>query len=274
MRLKALTPEQVERFRRDGIVFPVPAIAAGEAEEALRNLEALETARAGRLPPSQNANPHLLLPWLWDLVHDGRIVDAVEDLLGTDLLCWGTSFVNKKPADGRHVTWHQDATHWGLSSAEAVTAWIALTPSTRLNGCVRAVTGSHDRRQPHDHPEDPRNLLGRRERVLAEIDTRRVVDVELAPGEMSLHHPLVIHGSEPNASAQRRTGFAIRYIPAHVRQAGNKRKFAALVRGRDLGHFEREQRPAAPFDPVAVRHHARALRCEIAIIFDGARRDG
>jgi hypothetical protein len=274
MPLKALTPEQLERFRRDGIVFPVAAIGAREAEALLRNLEALEAARAGRLPPSQNANPHLLLPWLWDVVHDGRIVDAVEDILGPDLLCWGTSFVNKKPADGRHVTWHQDATHWGLSSPEAVTAWIALTPSTRHSGCVRAVTGSHDRPQPHDHPDDPRNLLGRRERVLTEIDARRVVDVELAPGEMSLHHPLVIHGSEPNSSAQRRTGFAIRYIPAHVRQAGGKRKFAALVRGRDLGHFDREQRPAAPFDSAAVCHHARVLRSEMAIIFDGARRDG
>lgn len=274
MQPRALTAGHVERFRRDGIVFPVPAIGADEAGEVLRKLEALEAARAGRLPPSQNANPHLLLPWLWDIVHDRRIVDAVEDLLGPDLLCWGTSFVNKKPADGRHVTWHQDATHWGLSSPEAVTAWIALTPSTRRSGCVRAVTGSHDRPQPHDHPEDPRNLLGRRERVIGEIDARRVVDVELAPGEMSLHHPLVIHGSEPNASACRRTGFAIRYIPAHVRQAGNKRKFAALVRGRDRGYFDREQRPAAPFDPAAVRHHARALRSEIEIIFDGARRDG
>jgi hypothetical protein len=270
---KRLTAEQIARFNADGVVFPVAAIGSGEARDALRKLEELEAARAGRLPPSQNAKPHLLLPWLWDLVHDSRIVDAVEDLLGPDILCWGTSFISKRPADERYVTWHQDATHWGLSLPAAVTAWVALTPSTRRNGCVRMLPGTHARQQPHDHPADPRNMLGRRERVTTAIDECCAVDVELAAGEMSLHHPLVIHGSEPNRSDQRRTGFAIRYIPAHVEQTGGRRNCATLVRGRDHGLFDLEERPRAPFDPAAVRHHAFALRKGMSIIFEGARDD-
>jgi non-haem Fe2+, alpha-ketoglutarate-dependent halogenase len=271
---KRLDAEAVARFERDGVLFPVRALPTDEVATHLRALEAIENARAGRLPPSLNAKPHLLITWLWQLVHDPRIVDAVEDLLGPDLLCFGTSFISKSGHDARHVSWHQDATHWGLSQPHAVTAWLAFTPSLRSNGCVRAVPGTHARQLAHDHPVDPDNLLGRRERVQLDIDEAAVVDVELQPGEMSLHHPLLVHGSEPNRSGARRTGFALRYLPGDIRQADGKKGSATWVRGRDFGHFEWEHAPEADFHPTARARHTQALRRGLEVIFAGARDEG
>jgi hypothetical protein len=263
-----LTRDQVDGFGRDGIVFPVPAIGAEDAAEGLRRLEAMEAARAGRLPPRLNAKPHLLVPWLWDLVHDPRVVDAVEDLLGPELLCWGSSFISKQPGDGRYVSWHQDATYWGLAWPKAVTAWIALTPSTPDNGCVRAVPGSHDRQLAHGDTKDPANLLGRREVVLGGVDEGQAVDVVLEPGQMSLHDVLLLHGSGHNRSAGRRVGFAVRYVPGRMEQVAGARATATLVRGRDHGHFELESRPEEEFHPDALARHAGVLRRSMEVIFD------
>jgi hypothetical protein len=267
---KRLEAAATARFERDGVVFPVPVMSADDAAGCLSRFEAMSAERAGRLPAALNAKPHLLVPWLWELVHDPRIVDAVEDLIGPDILCWATSFIAKQGQDGRYVTWHQDATHWNLSAPEAVTAWLAFTPSDRSNGCVRAVPGTHRVQLAHDHPGDRNNMLGRGERVVADIDESAVVDLVLAPGEMSLHHPLIVHGSDANVSDRPRVGFAIRYIPAAIRQINGAPNSATWVRGRDHGHFEREQAPEAEFHPDAMKRHRRVLRQAMGVIFGDA----
>lgn len=268
-----LTEAQRAAYARDGFLCPLPVFDAAEIAAHLGRLEALEARMAGRLPPALNAKPHLLLPWLWEMVHDPRILDPVEDLLGPDLLCLATSFISKRGGadDDRYVSWHQDATHWGLSAPRAVTAWVAFTPSRRENGCVLALPGTQDRRRDHADNGDPRNMLGRREAVLEDVDEAAAVALALEPGEMSLHHPLVLHGSAPNRSPARRTGFAIRYIPAGVGLADGSTGFAALVRGRDHGHFEPERPPRAEFDAAAVAHHRAALRRIMSTIFGSAR---
>lgn len=265
---KRLTDAQIARFRSDGLLFPVRIYDETAMAEKRTMLEAIEASRAGRLPPALNAKPHLLLPWLWDIVHDPALVDAVEDLLGPDLLCWGTSFIAKNGPSDRHVTWHQDQTHWNLTAPRAVTAWLAFTPSGPDNGGVRMMKGSHRRILAHRDSGDPTNMLGRREEVVDRVDEAMAVDVTLSPGEMSLHDPLIVHGSPPNRSSGRRIGFAIRYIPADVAQSGGAHNFATLVRGRDHGHFALEQAPAAAFHPDAIRHHAQSIRRGMAIIFD------
>lgn len=265
-----LAPAEIARYHAEGALHPVRVLDEEAAAGCLALLEAEEARRAGRLPPSLNAKAHLLLPWLWDLVHHPAIVDAVEDLLGPDLLCFGTSFISKSGRDDRHVTWHQDATHWHLAAPRGVTAWLALTPSTRANGCVRVIPGTHRTVVPHRDSGDRLNMLGMREEVAAPLATEAAIDLELAPGEMSLHHPLVIHGSEPNRSGARRTGFAIRYIAGDVGQEGGLRNAATLVRGRDHGLYALESAPEAPFHPDAQRRHADALRLGMRVIF-GAR---
>jgi hypothetical protein len=268
-----LTREQIDRFHRDGAVFPVRVYSPDEMAARMGRLREIETRRAGRLPPALNAKAHLLVPWLWDMVHDPAIVDAVEDLLGPDLLCWGTSFISKNGPDERHVTWHQDATHWHLTEPRAVTAWVAFTPSTRENGCVRIIPGTAGQALPHRDSGDRLNMLGMREEITSLLDTDRAADVVLEPGEMSLHHPLVVHGSEPNPSTLRRTGFAIRYVPADIAQTPGLRNSATLVRGRDYGHFELEIAPEGLFDPAALRRHAQILRQGMAVIFGSPRRN-
>ncbi|MBV8978146.1 MAG: phytanoyl-CoA dioxygenase family protein [Alphaproteobacteria bacterium] len=264
-----MSEAQHERYRSDGVLFPVRVMEEAEAAEALSRFERIEAERAGRLPPSLNAKPHLLIPWAWDIVHDPRILDAVDDLLGPDILCWASSFIVKNGHDGRYVAWHQDATYWGLSSPDAVTVWIALTSSTKANGGVRFLTGTHRSARPHIDTGDSRNLLGRRESVDEALDDTGAIDAELKPGEASLHDALILHGSEPNRTDGRRVGFSIRYIPASVRHVGPGRNSATLVRGRDHGGFDLERKPEGEFHPAAMARHRDVLRRAMSTIFDG-----
>jgi hypothetical protein len=261
-----------ERFGRSGVAFPFTALSPEEAAECLARIEAMEAARAGRLPPLLNFKPHLLVPWLWDLVHDERVVAPVRRALGPDVLCWASSFFDKGPGEPHHVPWHQDATYWGLTAPDALTAWIAFTPSTRTSGCLRVVPGSHARQLAHGPSPSAHNLLAGGEEILVEVDEAQAVDVELAPGEMSLHHLLLIHGSEPNRSQGRRLGFAIRYIDGRLSQSGGNRGSATLVSGRDHGGFDLEQRPEGELAPEAVARHSKILRRWMGIVYPEVKR--
>jgi hypothetical protein len=264
----SLSPRTVAAYERDGIVFPLPAIGAEGAAAALRHLEILEARDGGRLSPSTNTKPHLLVPWLNALIRDISILDAVESLIGPDILCWGSGFFSKAPGDGSFISWHQDSTYWGLSGPEIVTAWVALTPSTPQSGCMQVIPGTHTREQvAHRDTFAAGNLLSRGQEIAVEVDLDDAVDVVLQPGEMSLHHVRIFHGSNPNRGALRRTGLAIRYIPTRLAQTGGARTTASLVRGIDrFGHFEAEPVPADEFDAEAVRFHAHALARANAVL--------
>lgn len=261
-----LTDDEIERFEREGIVSPVPVFGADEAKRYFTSLQILENDRAGRLPPLLNFKPYLLVPWLWDLIHDPRILDPVEDLLGPDILCWEASFFSKTPGERAHVPWHQDATYWGLSENLGVTAWLAFTPSVRDNGCMRVMPGTHRSAVPHGKAADRTSMLPLGEEVAIAVEEKQAIDVVLAPGEMSLHDPIIIHGSAANDSPLRRVGFAIRYIPARLSQRGAERGTATLVRGRDHCTFDLEQRPEGEFHPSARARHAILLRRWMRIV--------
>lgn len=267
-----LTAERQAAFRRDGVLFPLPIFHVDEIERVKRRLWSIGRARAGRLPPALNLKPHLLVPSLWEMVHDPRILDPVQSLLGPDLLCWGSSFFDKAPGGPEHVHWHQDATYWGLERPDAVTAWVAFTPSVVENGCLRVVPGSHARQLPHEDSFDPDNMLPGREQLAAAVDDASALDVQLAPGEMSLHHLLTVHGSRPNFSNGPRTGFAIRYIAGDIALASGGRGSATLVRGRDLGTFDLEREPEGELHPDALKRHAAVLRQATRIVASEVRR--
>jgi non-haem Fe2+, alpha-ketoglutarate-dependent halogenase len=272
MMTAGLSAELVTRYAETGILFPRPSVGAGEAHELLTRFEALERREGGRLSRRTNHKPHLLLCWLADLVRDSSILDQVESVLGPDIFCWATDFFVKNPGDRMRVTWHQDSTYWGLSEPDIVTAWVALTPSTVESGCMRVIPGSHLKNQlPHRDGFAEDNLLSRGQEVQVEVDERQAVDVVLDPGQMSLHHVRLIHGSEPNNAAHRRIGYAVRYIAAHVRQLSGIPDAATLVRGRDrYGNFIHEPRPTSDFHPDAVAFHARIYEAQMNIIYAGA----
>jgi ectoine hydroxylase-related dioxygenase (phytanoyl-CoA dioxygenase family) len=272
---RVLEQAAVADYRRDGIVFPIRVVDEAEAGRMLARLEGIEAAHGGRLPARINQKPHLLFPWLNALVRHPRIVDAVEDLLGPDLLCWSSQFFAKNGGDPSYVSWHQDATYWGLSSPDVVTAWVAFTPSTVESGCMRVVPGTQHRQVPHNDTFAATNLLSRGQEIAVDVDESRAVDVILRPGEMSLHHVLICHGSAPNRANHRRVGFAIRYIAASVYQTSGVRESATLVRGRDAqDHFDHELPPEADLHPDALARHARIIENQLKVLYAGAAQPG
>jgi chlorinating enzyme len=255
--MKALSEAAVRQYRDQGYIAPVPALSTAEAAELRARLEAYEAGADGLKGPLRHKS-HLLFTWLNDLVRHPRILDAVEDVIGPDILCWGTSFFIKNAHDKGFVSWHQDSTYWGLEPPDIITAWVALSDSTLANGAMRVVPRTHAMDQvAHRDTFAPDNLLSRGQEVMVDVDDRQAVALELRAGEMSLHHVRLIHGSDPNPSGTRRIGFAIRYIPTYVRQVVGGHDTATLVRGEDRFHnFEPEQRPAADMSPESVAYHA------------------
>ena len=271
----ALTPEQVEDYRRLGYHFPVRAFSPEEAGGLLGELRATEARLGEPLGGRMNQKPHLLFPWADAVVRHPAVLDAVESVVGPDILCWSSQFFMKGAGDPSFVSWHQDGTYWGLSSPDVVTAWIAFTPSLPESGCMRVVPGTHLAAVPHNDTFAADNLLSRGQEVAVEVDEGDAVDIALRPGEMSLHHVLIVHGSERNRADWPRIGFAVRYVPTHVRQLNGEKDSALLVRGADRhGNFEHEAPPEAELHPDAVARHAAILDRQLAVLYRGATRDG
>jgi len=272
---KLLSEIDIQKYHRDGVHFPVDCFSREEASAMLARFEAMEGAQGGRLPARLNQKPHLLFPWLDRLIRDTRILDPVEDLLGPNLLCWSSQFFAKNPRDPSFVSWHQDATYWGLSSPDVVTAWVALTPSVPENGCMRVVPGTHRKQVVHRDTFAEKNLLLRGQEVAVEVDEKQAVDVTLQPGQMSLHHVLIVHGSEPNLADFRRVGYAIRYVPTSVFQRSPIGESAMLVRGVDnYRHFEHEVPPESDLHPAAVARHTAIIERQMKIIYAGSANAG
>jgi ectoine hydroxylase-related dioxygenase (phytanoyl-CoA dioxygenase family) len=168
------------------------------------------------------------------------------------------------------VSWHQDSTYWGLDPDDVITAWVAFTPSNLESGCMKVIPGTHTESQiPHVDTFHQDNLLSRGQEIAVEVDESKAVDVILRPGEISLHHIKLVHGSAPNRSADRRIGFAIRYIPTHVRQT-KVRDSATLVRGVDAyHHFDYEPRPRHDIDAGALAAHADAIGRQVKALYEG-----
>jgi hypothetical protein len=264
-----LSKDHLDLYRQQGFLSPLPALSKSETALLRIKLEELEARHGGKLPPAFNRKPHLLLTWLNELIRYPRILDAVEKILGPDILCWGSGFFIKNPHDKRRVTWHQDSTYWGLSSPDIATAWVAFTPSISANGCMRVIPGTHMLPQLlHEDTFAPDNLLSRGQEIAVEVDESRAVDIVLEPGQMSLHHVLLVHSSEPNESELRRVGFAIRYLPTHVKQLTALPDSATLVRGSDhYRHFLPEPVPQADFHPEALAFHAKMLETNDQILY-------
>lgn len=268
----ALAADVVARYQRDGYLFPFRAVDADTAAGYTRRLAAFETAHGRPLGEAYRLKLHLLFTWLDELIRHPAILDAVESVLGPDLLCWNTTMFWKRPRSASYVSWHQDATYWGLSHPDVLTAWVALTDSAPDNGNMRFIPGSH--RQPLAHADTfhPDNQLSRGQEIAVEVDEAQAVDITLQPGEFSLHHVLLVHGSRPNPTGRPRIGCAIRYLPTYVRQVAGLRDSAMLVRGQDrFGHFDLEPRPPRDLDPAMLAYHDGVCGRQKQILYAGAR---
>ena len=271
-----LTTDEVRAFKTDGLLFPKPALSADEAAAALAQLERYESDSGGTVNGKWRYKSHLVFPWINRIMRLPKLLQLVEPLLGPDLMVWTSHLYPKEPGDGRFISWHQDSAHWGLDSEQIVTLWLALTPVTEENGCMRMLPGTH-RKGIVDHEDtwDPDNILTRGQTITNGIDEDLAVSVELAAGQCSLHHVNMFHASHPNTSDSRRVGLALRYITPQARQQRVDHDFATLVRGEDrFGHFELEPEPQKEMDPDFIALHARISDVQAKIYLDGTNRAG
>ena len=258
---KRLTDEQIDRYRRDGFLGPVDALSREEAAALRRNLEAFEaTFPPGPVAPANRRKLHVRLGWMRDLVEDARIVDAIEDLIGPDILVFNSTFFIKEPQTGAVTAWHQDATYFGLEPHEHVTAWVAFSDASAESGCMEFVVGSHRGGQLRHAAQEVANSVNHGSQTIAEpFEASPTAMAPLRPGQFSLHHTLVVHQSAPNRGHDRRIGCGISYIPARVRHKGSFRMPATLVRGTDShGHFDLEPDPRLLSDKDAAAAHEQA----------------
>ena len=268
--MKVLTQAQVGQYWNEGYVPRIRVMSREAAGRARAALEDYEQRTGGPLRGNLRHKAHLLFPFLSEIVRNNCLLDAIEDLYGPDLFCWTSNFFIKEAHNPAFVSWHQDATYWGLSAPDVVSAWIALTPSNMANGAMGVIPGSHRKQQlPHRDTFDKHNLLTRGQEVAVQVDASKADYLELEPGEASLHHVLLVHGSPPNPSPDRRIGFAIRYIPTSVRQLHGEDS-AMLVRGVDtFRHFGHEPTPSREMEPELVALHKQITERNARILYRG-----
>ena len=242
-----LSAEQRRHYQERGYYFPVRVFEDAEASELRAHfLEywAQNQQRLRGLPPREHymvtTGTHLKLRWAYGMVSQPRILDAVESILGPNLIVWGSQWFAKMPGDKTFVSWHQDATYWGLHPPQVTTAWIALSECGPENGCLRVIPGTHlGSLLPQVDTYARDNALSRGQEIAVEVDESQAVELVLHPGEISLHHVGIVHGSNANMSSKPRIGCAVRFITPEVVQDGAARQIAQLVRGRDeFGHFD------------------------------------
>jgi hypothetical protein len=248
---KLLTDAQVKQFQQEGWVAPLRAIDAEAAGAAVRWVDDYEVRHQVNVNRHLKIKGHLAAPWIVELGRNKHILDAVEDLIGPDIMLFGASIFAKGGNDGSFVSWHQDSAYFGLEPHDEVTAWVALTESNAANGALQILPRTHTGPDMH-HVETfaPENMLARGQALQIE-DESQAITLELRPGEFSLHHERTAHGSKANTTATRRIGFAFFYIPTHAYCPAGRRT-ALLVRGTDqFGHWDTDPLPKFDFDPPA-----------------------
>lgn len=257
-----------------GYYAPIDVLSAAEVAAKRALLEAIEQAQGHSILGAQRSKSHVLYPWLDELIRHPAILDAVEDLIGPDILCWNTVWWIKEAHSDTYVSWHQDRLYVGLDTDEFITAWLALSPSTVESGCVRVLPGSHrEALLPHVDEYKENNLLSRGQEIAVAVDESRAAPMELQPGQISLHNVRLAHASGTNRSNDRRIGLSMHFIPPSTRQQAMDWDSATLVRGEDrYQHFTPTPRPRHDLDPEGVRFHQQATDAFRAIVFKDAER--
>ena len=268
--MASLTAAQVAHYRQHGWVSPVDVMGEDEAGELLRLLEEAEACFPGELNAEHRNNAHLVFSFLAELTLDPRVVDPAESLVGPDISLSSTVLFIKEPGSSSFVSWHQDAFYLGLGPDNFVTAWIALSASARRSGCVSVIPGTHGARAEHSDTFGEDNILTRGQ-TIADIDEATAVDLVLRPGQMSLHHPWLVHGSQPNQTQSRRVGVALQcFLGADVRPTRGEHHVLAVRGALPHPSFTTISPLVADLDRSAVAARTAANEALSAVLYDGA----
>ena len=235
-----LSSNQLKQYKDEGFVSPINVFSKEKAKEIRDEIELIEKKMPEELEKSGRYNAHLISPLLDEVTHNPKILDAVQSLIGENILVCGTTLFIKNPNEKGFVSYHQDAKYIGLEPHNWITAWVAITDSNEHNGCMRMWSGSHkDNLKQHDQNFNEGNLLTRGQTV-NDVPKENTTPLILSSGQMSLHHPTVVHGSDLNKSNNRRIGFVIQsYIGTNVKQVLGKNS-VQLARGEDKFNFHKK----------------------------------
>lgn len=268
-----LTPQQVIDYRANGYVAPLDALdapAVARYREALDRTEAHLGGSLMAIDKKYRGNLHMMCRWMDELARTPAIVDAVESLIGPDILLYTSRFFIKEPQSEGIAAWHQDCTYFGLRPFDHVTAWVALSDVTDDAGPVEFAVGSHIRGQLLQKSGLVKNSVNTAGQLIVEwFDQSRIDRAILKPGQFSLHHTCVVHQSRPNQRADRRIGIALSYIPTRTRYIGNRRMPAYLIRGTDAhGHFDLQPPPERDFGAEEVARHEATFKAYIDTFYE------
>ena len=267
---KNLSLESIKQYHDNGYYFPIRVLSREKVLSYRAQLESYETRTGEPIHSNLRHKVHLLFRWTNELVRNPSVLDAVEDVIGPNILCWTSTFFIKEANNPSFVSWHQDSTYWGLDPPDIVTAWVAISDAPIESGAMKFLPGSHKSEQlEHRDTFDKENLLSRGQEIAVSVDESKGVPVPLEAGEASLHHVKLVHGSEPNTTNDRRIGIAIRYIPTYVKQL-KVRDSATLVRGVDeYNNFDMEPDPVNDLDDNALKAHKDAVDRQFGALYEG-----
>jgi len=233
--------EWKNQYDKDGYYFPIQAITGEQALDYRAQLEAAERLVQGDPAKKKlmQLQPAAVLDFADEIARMPSIVNPVTEILGDNVLLWNATFFIKEPQSSSFISWHQDLKYWGMDDSHEVTAWLALSDVTTATGCMKFVPGSHTLDMV-DHVDtfEEDNLLSRGQEIAVDVNEDDATHVQLKPGEMSLHHGKLFHGSSPNTTDDRRIGLALRYISTAMQQTSDLKPYAKLVAGEDnYGNF-------------------------------------
>ena len=252
---KVLTQEQVARFHKDGFLFPVDVYTREEATVFHQKFAEMEKHLGYEPQKKFRIKAHLPFPWLCDIVRDPTLLDAVEDIIGPNILCWGTAFFTKKANDPRFVSWHTDSFYYGFKPAETLTAWLGFNDSTIESGCVRYIPGTHNGPSAVHEIKMHKDNLVQQGQTVVNVPEENAVCAELKAGQVVFHHESIVHGSQPNRANHPRVGFSIHYVAPHVKETRFKGSTAMLLRGENIGdNWGYDPEPKEDYDRKCIEY--------------------
>ncbi len=264
LRTSHLSSAQIESYWNRGFIHPLTAMPPAAAQALIPRYEQIHQRMADWTQSKQLTKVHLVSRWVYEVTVSDPIVNAIESLLGANIMLYGATFFAKPPSQNLHVGWHQDLLYWGLEPHDGVaTVWLALSDAKQDNGAMQVIGGSHlNGFRQHSNAADDSNMLNSHQNMeLTEADQREREAVELEPGQFSIHHGMTLHGSGPNISKRPRIGLSINYISTDVRQINyGGYDHAMLIRGRDAyRHFVYELPPVSDFSPASIEEFKRSI---------------
>ena len=265
---KNLTKNQIKFFHENGFLSPIRIMTSEKAHLYRNKLEKYEKNKGHTINGIDRHKSHLLFQWVYEIVKNKNILDAIEDLLGKNILCWSSNFFIKEPNDNTFVSWHQDSEYWGLEPDDVITAWIALSDASLETGPMEVIPKSHKwKNQIHKETFSKNNLLSRGQEIKNIDNIDQAIAMPLKAGEISLHHVKLAHSSKINKTNDRRIGLAIRYTSTAVKQKNSNKDSALLLRGKDnYLNFLHESPPKKDNDINAIRNHKIASELHTKIL--------